>query len=220
MISPAQAWPQDADARFIEGLRARYEDQGFTFKVAPDPRDLPKFLGKYIPDALAKKPGLNIAIEVKRRDTSAMEHSLQKIRRLFEGHPDWQFDVVFMGTHPLHHVTIPRASPVMIREHMNEVRRLNGGGDHRAAFVLAWSLLEAVLHSVSGETTGRPHTPGTVVQTLAMEGYIEPETERRMRSLIELRNRIIHGDLNVEPAPADVELVLSAVTETLAGDLR
>lgn len=216
MISPAQAWSQTAEEQFLASLRARYEEQGFAFTSAPEPRELPDFLGSYTPDAVARKHGLNVAIEVKRHPTSATQHSLQTIRRLFEGHPDWRFDVVFMGADPLQPVTIPPASPAMIRARMDEVRTLNSGGQHRAAFVMAWSLLEAALHSLGDEKTGRPRTPGTVLQTLAMNGYIEPDVERRMRPLIELRNRIVHGDLNAEPDSAHVELILAAISETLA----
>ena len=218
MSAAAEASPQGAEGRFLESLRARYEDQGFTFTVAPDSRELPDFLGSYTPDALARKPGLNIAIEVKRDQTLATQRSLQNIRRLFEGHPDWQFNVAFIGTDPLERIKIPPSTPAMVRSRVDEVRRLSGEGHHRAAFVMAWSLLEAALHSVGGEASRKPRTPGTLVQTLAMNGYIEPETERRMRSLIELRNRIVHGDLNAEPAAADVELVLSAISETLAAN--
>jgi uncharacterized protein YutE (UPF0331/DUF86 family) len=64
--------------------------------------------------------------------------------------------------------------------------------------------------------TSRPRTPGTVVQTLAMDGYIAPDTERRMRELIALRNQIVHGDVVAEPAAEDVNLVLTAVEEILA----
>jgi uncharacterized protein YutE (UPF0331/DUF86 family) len=218
MISPAQTLSQDAEEEFLERLRARYEDQGFAFTIAPNSRELPDFLGSYSPDAVAKKAGLNIAIEVKRHQTLTTQHSLQKIRRLFEGHPDWEFNVVYIGIDPLQPVTIPSAPPAMIRARVDEVRTLNSEGHHRAAFVMAWSLLEAALHSIGGETTNKPHTPGTVVQTLAMNGYIEPEMERRMRSLIELRNKIVHGDLNAEPGSVDVELVLSAISETLAAN--
>lgn len=215
MVSPAQAWSQNTEKQFLERLRARYEDEGFTFTVDPKSRELPDFLGSYIPDALAQKPGLSIAIEVKRNHASVTQHSLQTIRRLFEGHPNWQLNVVFMGTDPLQPITIPPASPAMIRTRMDEVRALNGETRRGPAFVMAWSLLEAALHSVGSETTSRPRLPGTVVQTLAMNGYIDAEMERRMRSLIELRNRIVHGDLTVEPTSAEVELILSAISETL-----
>jgi uncharacterized protein YutE (UPF0331/DUF86 family) len=216
MSSPAQACSQEPEVQFLEALRPRYEAEGFSFTIAPDGAELPPFLGSYKPGALARKAGLNIAIEVKRHQSPATQKKLQDIRRLFEGHPDWQFNVVFMGTEPLQSVTIPRAQPAMIRKRMDEVAALNADGHHRAAFVMAWSLLEAALHAIAGEAKSKPRTPGTVVQTLAMNGYIEPEMERRMRALIELRNRIVHGDLNAEPTSKQVDLVLSAIQRTLA----
>ncbi len=206
------------EAQFLEGLRARYQDQGFTFQIAPEADDLPDFLGSYVPDAIAKKPGLTVAIEMKNHNTSTAQDSLQRIRKLFDGHPDWRFDVVFMGESPTQRLTIPPASPAVLRVRIDEVRKMTGQGQNRAAFVMAWSLLEAALHSRAPTAVNRPSAPGTVLQTLAMNGYIEPQLERRMRSLIDLRNRIVHGDLDVEPTSADVQLVLSAISETLEAD--
>jgi REase_AHJR-like/Protein of unknown function DUF86 len=219
--SSAQAWSQESqesEAQFLEGLRSRYEAEGYTFTIAPDRANLPSFLGAYEPDALAQKPGLNIAIEVKRHPSPAVQKRLQDIRRLFEGHADWRFNVVFIGTEALQWVTIPPAKLATIRKHMDEVAGLKADGHRRAAFVMAWSLLEAALHSIVGETTSKPRTPGTVVQTLAMNGYIEPDMERRMRALIGLRNRIVHGDLNAKPTSTDVDLMLSAIRAALAAD--
>jgi uncharacterized protein YutE (UPF0331/DUF86 family) len=99
---------------------------------------------------------------------------------------------------------------------MEEVRALEKQGHHRPAFVMAWSLLESALQSVNDDMTSKPRTPGTVVQTLAMNGYIAPDVERRMRGLIALRNQIVHGDVAAEPAAADVNLMLTAIEETLA----
>ena len=110
------------------------------------------------------------------------------------------------------------AEPSTIRERIEEVDALSASGHNRAAFVTAWSLLEAALQSINAATTAKPRTPGTVVQTLAMNGYIEPEVERNLRALIDLRNRIVHGDLKAEPSAADVELVLSAIGQTLAAE--
>jgi len=140
---------------------------------------------------------------------------LKDIRRLFDGRPDWQFQVVFMGADPLQPATIPAAGTAAIRSRISEIRALIGEGHLRSAFVMAWSLLEAALRTLDGEITTGPLTPGTVVQTLAMNGYLEPELERRMRALITLRNRIVHGDLAAEPAITDVELILSTIDAAL-----
>ncbi len=215
MTSDAQYLESETEDQFIERLRARYEENGFTFIVHPERAKLPDFLGSYIPDALAQKPGHNVVIEVKRRPTGSTERALKDIRRLFDGCPDWQFQVVFMGADPLQPVTIPAAGTAAIRSRVSEIRALMVEGHLRSAFVMAWSLLEAALRNSSREIATGPLTPGTVVQTLAMNGYIEPELERRMRDLVTLRNRVVHGDLAAEPAVADVELILSAIEATL-----
>ena len=212
--NPKYFQPQ-AESQFVENLRARYEEAGFTFTVHPMGAHLPDFLGSYRPDALAQKPGHNVVIEVKRRQDPSTERQLTNIRRLFVGHPDWQFHAVFMGADPQESVTIPASAPVSVRGRMEEVRSLIAQGHRRSAFVVAWSLLEAALRALNGETGSQPRTPGTLVQTLATNGYIEPDTERRMRALVEVRNRIVHGDLEAEPATADIESVLSAIDETL-----
>jgi hypothetical protein len=211
----AQSWRPEREEQFIERLRARYQDQGFDFIVRPESATLPDFLRSYTPDALAQKPGLNVAIEVKNRQSSSAERALKDIRQLFDGHPDWQFHVYFMGD-PLQRVSIPAASPAAVRTRINEVRALMSQGHHRPAFVMAWSLLEAALRARDAEATSSARTPGTVVQTLAMSGLIEPDLERRLRGLIDLRNQIVHGDIAIEPSIADVELVLSAVEDALS----
>jgi uncharacterized protein YutE (UPF0331/DUF86 family) len=215
MNSPAHIAALESVKEFLEGLRSRYEAEGFTFTVAPDKSMLPAFMGSYIPDALARKPGRNIAIEVKSRQSAATQAQLQDIRRLFESHPDWQFSVFFSGSGSLPSVTIPRPSPTAIRERIGEVRQLVEQGHQRAAFVMAWSLVEAAFRADDENEHRQPLTPGTVVQTLAMNGYIGPDTERSMRGLIALRNQIVHGDVVAEPTAEDVNLLLSAVEEAL-----
>ncbi len=215
MASNAQYFEKETEKEFIEKLRTRYEQEGFTFTAYPDKTKRPEFLKSYIPDAIAQKPGHNVVIEVKRRPTPTTERLVRDIRRLFIGHPDWKFQVIFMGSDPLQSETIPVAGLAAIRDRINEVRGLITEGHLRSAFVMAWSLLEAALRALDVDTAGRPRLPGTVVQTLAMNGYIDPDAERRMRDLISLRNRIVHGDLDAEPAAADVELVLSGAEETL-----
>jgi len=208
--------PIEAKREFLEALRARYEKEGFTFTTYPYAAKLPDFLGSYVPDALAQKPGHNVAIEVKSQKTPSTDRTLRNIRRLFDGRSDWQFRVVFMGTDPLQSLTIPTAGSDTVRTRVKEVRALIAEGHLRPAFLMAWTLLEAALRTHYGEGTSRPRTPGTVVQTLAMNGYIEPEVENRLRTLIVLRNRIAHGDLDAEPATPDIEQVLSAIEETLS----
>src|SRR5579863_5132997 len=115
MSSPAQNSSHEVEAEFLEGPRSRYQAEGFTFTIAPDQSVLPSFLGAYMPDAVARKAGLNIAIELRRQQTQATQASLRDTGRLFDGHPDWQFRVFFIGSGPLQSVTIPTASAADVR---------------------------------------------------------------------------------------------------------
>ncbi|VUF12102.1 hypothetical protein [Methylobacterium dankookense] len=216
MASYAPLSRREVETQFMERLRGRYEDAGFRFTLHPRAEQLPDFLGSYLPDALAEKPGRNIVIEVKDRPGPSSDHSLQDIRGLFDGHPDWHLHVAFIGGDPLQSLVLDTAAPELLRSHIEEVRDLRRAGHRRAAFIMAWSLLETALRLREEEAEGRARAPGTLVQTLAMQGYIEPETERRGRGLIDLRNRIVHGDLMAEPTDADIEQVLAAVEETVS----
>jgi uncharacterized protein YutE (UPF0331/DUF86 family) len=216
--SAAQPQPAYAERAFLADLGKQYVAQGYTFVVEPGPENLPSFLGRYRPDAVALKSGDNVAIEIKQSPHPATERSLKEISRLFDGHDDWHLVVSYMGTDPLKRMTIPAASPEDIRQQIGELQMLASQGQLRAAFVMAWSLLEASLHRIESDEGKRPRTPGTVVQTLAMLGYIEPELEQRVRPLINLRNRIVHGDVGAEPSSEDIQTVLLAVEQALADE--
>lgn len=216
MGSPAQAWSYGSEREALDALRARYESDGFTFMIEPSSEQLPAFMAPYRPDAIARKSGQNIAIEIKHRQSLSNQRRLQEIRRLFDGQPDWQFHVFFSGEGEPQAVTIPVSSREAILARIDALHELSDAGHRQPAFVMAWSLLEAALQLVDAESGDKPRTPGTVLQILTMHGHISGDTERRLRKLIDLRNRIVHGDVAAEPKATDVDLVLSAINEILS----
>lgn len=205
----------EAETAYLETMRSHYEERGYTFIVHPQSTQLPDFLDGYLPDAIACRPGENTAIELKSR-SSANQGYLQRIRKLFEGRPDWQLTVVYMGGAAFDTRILPALSRRTVLGQVTEVERLTEQGNLRAAFMLAWSLLEAALNSARPDTDKQPRSPGSVVQTLAMDGLISAEADRSLRSLVELRNRVVHGDLTAEPTGADVHTVLDAVRAVFA----
>lgn len=209
-----QASQEELD--LLASLRRQYEAKGFSFEMEPDLRGLPDFLGSYVPDAIARKAGKNVAIEVRKSRSRASEFSLQQIRSRFDGRPDWTFAVAYAAEDPLKTLTIKPAAVPAIRRQLADVRALITQGQSRAAFLLAWSLLEATLLNVEGEQEARPRTPASVLQGLAMLGRIEPETERRLRSAILLRNAVVHGDLTMEPKKQDVDTLANVIEEALS----
>ena len=204
----------EAETAFLESMRSEFETRGYRFVVHPRPSELPDFFASYVPDAVALRADGNVAIELKSRETPANQQSLQRIRQLLEGRTGWQLRVAYMGGEGLAR-QIPVSTRESILDRVREGAALEATGNVRAAFVIAWSLLEAALNSARPNADKRPRTPATIVQTLAMEGLIPEQLEVSLRPLTDLRNRVVHGDLTAEPSGADLGTVLLAVRTVL-----
>ena len=57
----------------------------------------------------------------------------------------------------------------------------------------------------------RPQTPGRLVEVLATEGFLTPTEADRLRQLVDKRNRLVHGELQIRATKAE----LDAFTRTL-----
>jgi uncharacterized protein YutE (UPF0331/DUF86 family) len=113
-------------------------------------------------------------------------------------------------------VTEPRlavASDDDIQRLLNEARALNANGHARAALLLGWSALEAVARRTNHERLSQPQRPGSVLEMLAFEGYVSPSQADRVRPLVGQRNRLIHGDLAIEPGRDHVEDFISVIDD-------
>ncbi|MFZ2994642.1 hypothetical protein [Sphingobium sp.] len=215
-MSATQHEASQDERDLLDSLRRQYEAEGFSFEVEPNRKGMPEFLGSYTPDAVARKGDEHVAIEVKRSRNRVNEGNLQRIRARFEGQPNWKFVVAYVADDPLKSLMIRSSAVTQIRIQLDDVRSLMDQGYNRAAFLLAWSLLETTLLNVEGEDEARPRTPGSVLQALAMLGRIEPETEQLLRPLIVRRNAVVHGDLGIQPTQEDVSVVVSVIEEALS----
>ena len=220
MASLGDARNVEAGSSILERLRAAYEEHGFSFVVEPGPETLPDFLGSYRPDAIARKKGENVIIEIMRRQRSPWEEPFADLHDRIAGHKDWKLNVVYAVERPEDSIVLPVAHLDTLNLQIAEVEGLQAGGHHRAAFMLAWSVLEAVLNRLDEAGSHHIRTAGQVVHSLAMGGHLSSEVERRLFRLSELRNRIVHGDLDVSVSGENVELVLAAIKEALAGETR
>ena len=207
---------QKTEADMLKRLKASYERQGYSFVAQPAQKELPSFLGNYRPDAIASKGDLNIVIEVKSRGTRASDILLSDLQNRIAPYKNWKLSVVFASEEQESLTTIPVPQPELIRQGIVEVEELLATSHTRAAFMLAWSLLEAAHNRVSGDEVNHLRSPGQVIQSLATRGYISTTAERSLRSLSDLRNRIVHGDLGADASSDNVKQVLSAIGETLA----
>lgn len=205
----------ETETLFLESMRPFYEGRGYRFTVHPIRADVPAFLASHLPDAVASKGDGGIVIKLVSRPAQVVQPSLVELRDLIKGRPEWRLTVAHMGRDPSSVREMPVVGKDPILRRADEAERLAKGGHVAAAFVLAWSLLEATLNSLHPSADKRPRTPGTVVQTLSMNGDISYEVEKSLRPLIDLRNRVVHGDLDAMPTIDDVHQVLIAIRTAL-----
>ncbi len=219
MVSPNQQWNSNAESRIIQDLERTYREQGFSFFSRPKSKMIPSFLGTYIPDALAIKGSEHILIEVKLKQNSTSERMFADLRRKLSGHKGWKLNVVYAAglLEDDLIIEVPRAN--LLKERVIESHDLAGAGHTAAAFLLAWATLEATLNFRNKTVLkGQLRAPGQIVQTLSMNGYIDEATERSLRNLLQLRNKIVHGDLSTTVSGEDIQVILDAVTDILSSD--
>ena len=192
------------------------EAEGFEVFVRPDRRLLPSSLIGITPDAVAFRGDKKLVVEIERQSSGASER-LARISACLDRLPDWELRVFVLPSRPEQRPFEAHAAGD-IRSRIAEVREL-GQSQHRGpAMLLAWSAIEAVARSLLRDRMGRPQTPGRLIQELASDGYLTPTEADRLRTLIEKRNRLAHGDLRVCVTSQEID-EMSAILDTLVGQI-
>ncbi len=164
---------------------------------------LPPFLGSYIPDAIALRDDKNLVIEIKHRSQRA-ESTLKDLAKRFEGQNRWEFRVVWVNPSEAHDGPAPQSrEAIMVR--LKEISKLLDSGFVEPAMLTCWATFEAIGRKLMAREFSRPQTPGRLVQVLATEGLITPDEADTLRELAEIRNRFVHGELNVAMTRAQIE---------------
>ncbi|MGN1289886.1 MAG: HepT-like ribonuclease domain-containing protein [Bradyrhizobium sp.] len=193
---------------------ARLESEGYDVFVQPRAPLVPEFLGDYVPDAVATGHGKKIVLEVAR---SLGSEKLKDVAALFAKQREWELKILLV-TPTSSAKTIPVQSRQTIDGAIEEIEHLEQLNALRSAFLLAWATFEAEGRASIAETFDRPQTPGRLVQILSQEGLLTPSEADRMRTLSELRNRLVHGDLSTEIKSEDLLWLVSILREMAATD--
>lgn len=184
----------------LERHSTRWVSQGYRLIKNPRGTDLPKFLGSYRPDAvLLAPPGSsadNIVVEVLHKGETATQEKIEAVRPILLGKRGWRLDVLYAGVAP---PTLAPTSKQNVRDTLSRIERTTE--DDPAAFLMLWPVLEAIARIISPAQTRRPQSPGSVVELLASEGHVSQSEATILRKAAGVRNRLIHGDLDVRVTP-------------------
>jgi uncharacterized protein YutE (UPF0331/DUF86 family) len=187
----------------------RLEAEGYDVFVHPRPPQTPEFLGSFVPDAIATGKGKNLILEVKRSGTLG-DRALVDLAAEVRKQTDWELRIVLVS--PTSSAgKLPLQSAQAVQSAIEEIAQLRDSGALRAAFLLAWATLEAEARRLVADELGRPQTPGRVVQILGQEGYLTPDETDRIRTLADMRNRLVHGELDIPVSRESLDQLLQTL---------
>lgn len=196
-------------------LTARLKDEGYEVFTGRDGSLLPTFLANFRPDLIAVKAGRNLAIDIKERRL-ARDGGISLLERaaiadhLFGRHPDWEYQLVSVSPRDLD-PDLAATDRVRVEDRLARIDSILSATGPDMALMSAWATLEAAARWRWPERLAQPQMPAHLVGLLASEGYLMPDEERRLREVQKLRNRVVHGDLEVQVSEDDVAAVTNAV---------
>lgn len=194
----------------IDSVTQDLKSEGYDVVVNPSGPALPAFLAEFRPDLIAYGSKDNVVVEFSRRgETSASRLAL--LGEAVRSTPGWRLRILrySSATPP----SLPVASVQTIRELVKNARV--DGVDLRSAFVLHWMALEAAARLIDPREFAKPQTPGRVVRELAERGVIDSQEQESLETLVDKRNRLVHGDIDLTVDQDEIRLMGAVVDRVL-----
>jgi len=196
-------------------VAARLKDEGYQIFSGHVDDVMPAFLQTFRPDLIALKSGRDLAIDIKERRAArhGRPDASERARiaeRLFEHHPDWEYQLVSVPPANLD-PELPATDRARLEERLARIETLLSAAEPEMALVHAWATLEAAARWRWPDRLAFPQMPARLVELLAYEGYLMPKEQQLLRAVQKLRTRVAHGDLTAMVTSEDVRTVIQAV---------
>lgn len=209
--------------RRIKEIAKDYESRGYSVIVSPNQSNLPNFLKGYEPDLIAQNELESVVVGVKStKGNTAQLKQYESLANAISEHKKWRFELVF--TNPIEQTlqksNVTELSLDKIRQRLDEVKSLIDSNHIEAAFLLAWTTLEASirlkLKNKKSDSTNKPTL--AVIKTVFSLGYINSHDYKKLERLNQRRNQLIHGfDIPIDKS--SVNDLLNIVTYVI-GDSK
>ena len=171
-----------------------YRDKGYEVRLDAPLDLLPGFRA----DLLVRKGDEVRVVEVKSRDSLAADPRVREVAQLIDSKPGWSFDLLLVGEpekldSPAGACSFENA---MIVRRVEEAEKSLQAGLSEAAFLLAWSAVEAAIRAIvaaQDESDSRITSSRFVLDQAIFHGAISREEYDALVSMLEYRNAITHG---------------------------
>jgi REase_AHJR-like len=198
-----------AEEDVLARLRDEFGPQGYTLIAQPGAEHLPDFVGNYRPDALLVGPGRNIIVEIKTFPSSSDENlRAEFLAREIPKHENWSFLLVLAKPPSYGTVDAPR-----INRAISEFRNPHSELSRKQNFVMAWAVFEAAARfaeeRLDPDRTRRNLPTFAVLEKLASLGELDDAKVAELIDLATIRNRLVHGGLDVDVPPEATDKLLA-----------
>ncbi|MFC3193198.1 hypothetical protein ACFODZ_02975 [Marinicella sediminis] len=213
----------------IKDLARDYKSKGFEVSISPKGKAIPGFMKKFnfVPDLIAKSQEETFVIEVSSKESVNRLKELSDLVKAIEKKNGWRFVLVMTNPRESSATSIQSPMPELIELQTSYKKLLklknvseNYGRDFDQAILLhAWSIIEGALrmynYSVKSNTQFR--NPKSIVRDTVMYGFISLKEGEFLSEMIEIRNRITHGEVETKISKASLKKLImlceSLVTE-------
>lgn len=176
-------------------------NEGYDVFIEPAGIGLPAFLQGIRPDAVAFKSTGNLVVEVI-SDTLGAQSKIEVLQRILEGQKDWKLKIIWASP-KMTGVDISVQSDDSVRARIAQMRTVQEGSPE-LALLLGWATFEALARRLAPGMFDKPQSPGRLVEKLAGDGFLTPDEADWLRDLAQLRNRFIHGGLDIQVSPEKI----------------
>ena len=184
----------NAEILLTEKTEEEYRNKGYTVL-----REAPlEFMTDFVADLVARKDDETIVIEVSTRAGLALNPRIGELVETLHAKPGWSFELLLVGE-PEKLESPASAQPLYGQgtlERLNQAVRALESGLAEAAFVTAWSALEAATRASIAEevgTTSDITMSGHVLDEAVFLGIISRSDYDDLRNMMKYRNAIVHG---------------------------
>lgn len=183
--------------RLLEIAR-EYRRQGYEVTLTPTPDQLPDFLAPFRLDMVAYHPKEKVIVEVRSQESLTEPPELDAIAQAVQNRGDWRFELVVTNPKEQNRLQTKEAGllgQTDIDYRLQEVRYLATQEYGEAAFLLAWSVLEAVLRRLaqSQHIDLAQDTSPYLLKSLFAYGLLNQEQYQMLQKGLQTRTLLVHG---------------------------
>ena len=212
----------ESERQRVQKVGQVYRDKGYDVLIEPQGDQLPDFLQAFRPDLIAHKGDENIVVEVRTRGQVSDFPQVNELAKVVRNEVGWKFELFLLG--PENSFFVNGASPLTVEEihsKRKEVALFFQNGHLEAAFLMGWSLVEAILRvlAVKEGIEGETATPDYLLKQMTFEGIIARETYHDLKHAQKTRDAIAHGfkssQLTVETVQELIDLIDGVLLQEL-----